>query len=50
MSRPRKKPSIEEQMRSLIAQAVNEKRWDMVHGLIAILRSETVEPEKKKEE
>jgi hypothetical protein len=38
MSRPKKQPSLENQMESIVMQAMAEKRWDLATTLIDLLR------------
>lgn len=38
MSRPKKQPSIENQMESIVMQAMAEKRWELANALIDLLK------------
>ncbi len=50
MPRKKKPPTIDEQLQNLVAQAVDEKRYELSKSLIAILWSLAPAPEEKKEE
>jgi hypothetical protein len=51
MSRPRKKPSIQEQIKIIVSAAIEEGRYSLAKKLMDVLQEiEAPAPEKEKEE